>query len=66
MLAREADALKEGDKVLTFNGIYTQYGNVLEVQKDHRGVRWIYYSWKSPDGKLHTHGRKRHNSVYLP
>ena len=64
MLAKEADNLKVGDSVLTKNGVYTQKGTVQSVEKDHRGVRWIAYSWITKGKKLH--GLKRHNSVYLP
>lgn len=64
MFAKEADALKKGDKVFTFNGVYRQEGTVLNVRKDHRGVRWIDYFWVNPKGDR-LEGCKRHNSVYL-
>ena len=65
MFAKEADNLKVGDSVVTKNGVYTQNGTVQSVEKDHRGVRWISYSWINPKGEK-WHGLKRHNSVYLP
>ncbi len=64
MLAKEADQLKKGDRVLAFNGPYTQDAVVVSVRKDHRGVRWIWYKWTT-NGKEHE-VEKRHNSVYLP
>ena len=65
MLAKEADQLKRGDRVLAYNGPYTQDAQVVKVTKDHRNVRWIEYHWQSPNGSHHF-GMKRHNSVYLP
>ena len=65
MLAREADRLRRGDKVLAKNGPYTQDAVVISVRTDHRGVRWISYWWNSPKGKVLSY-EKRHNSVYLP
>ena len=64
MLAREADQLKKGDRVLALNGSYTQDSIVVSVMKDHRNVRWITYKWVRK-GETYF-GRKRHNSVYLP
>ena len=64
MYAKEADQLKTGDKVVAFNGPYTQDGHVIAVKKDHRGVRWVSYWWKT-NGKRFS-AMKRHNSVYLP
>jgi len=64
MYAKEADQLRRDDKVLAFNGPYTQHGNVIDVKKDHRGIRWICYWWETK-GKTFQ-ATKRHNSVYLP
>lgn len=64
MFAYEADQLKKGDRVLAFNGPYTQDSKVVSVVKDHRNVRWITYEWVRK-GTIYV-GRKRHNSVYLP
>lgn len=65
MLAKEADTLKRGDKVITRNGPYTQNAIVISVRKDHRNVRWISYWWTAPRGQKLSY-EKRHNSVYLP
>ena len=65
MLAKEADRLKKGDKVITYNGPYTQNGTVTSVRKDHHNVRWIGYWWTNPKGQKLSY-EKRHNSVYLP
>ena len=64
MTAKEADNLKYGSNVITFNGRYQQTGQVSRVTKDHGGVRWIEYHWTAPNGSHHF-GKKRHNSVYL-
>jgi hypothetical protein len=63
--AKEADSLKEGDAVITFNGLYQQNAKVNGVEKDYRGVRWITYQWTAPNGEVKVRS-KRHNSVYLP
>ena len=65
MFAKEADQLKHGDRVLAYNGPYTQDATVVAVRKDHRGVRWISYTWLNPRGQRLSY-TKRHNSVYLP
>ena len=64
MLAKEADELKRGDRVLAYNGPYTQDAKVISVEKDYRGVRWISYWWERKGNKYSM--VKRHNSVYLP
>ena len=64
MKALEADNLKQGDPVMTFNGQYTQQGEVRRVSRDHRGVRWVHYRWTRPSGEI-GFGCKRHVSVYL-
>ncbi|MBA7499334.1 hypothetical protein ES704_02074 [subsurface metagenome] len=65
MLAKEADQLKKGDRVLARNGPYTQDATVLCVRKDTRGNRWISYQWRNPKGQL-MRSEKLYNSVYLP
>lgn len=65
MLAKEADALKVGDKVLAYNGPYEQNATVVSVRKDYRGFRWVAYTWLNPRGQRLS-SVKRHNSVYLP
>ena len=65
MFAKDADRLKPGDKVFTFNGPYRQDARVEKVTKDHRGIRWIDYSWINPKGEQMGYS-KRHMSVYLP
>jgi len=64
MLAKEADQLKRGDRVLAYNGPYEQDSKVISVEKDYRGVRWISYWWERKGKKYSS--VKRHNSVYLP
>ncbi len=64
MLAKEADQLKRGDRVLAFNGPYTQDAHVISIRTDHRGVRWVSYWWETKGKQLQA--EKRHNSVYLP
>ena len=64
MLAKEADQLKRGDRVLAKNGPYTQDSKVVTVWKDHRNVRWITYEWVRK-GVPYV-AEKRHNSIYLP
>lgn len=64
MLAKEADQLKKGDRVLAHNGPYTQDAIVIRVRTDHRGIRWIWYKWITKGKEFDA--EKRHNSVYLP
>ena len=45
MTAKEWDALQKDDKVLAFNGLYTQYGIVDKKWKDAKGMRWVEYHW---------------------
>jgi len=66
MLAKEADKLRNGDRVLTRNGPYTQQAYVISVVKDGKGIRWIEYKWVAPDTGGWKFGCKRHMSVYLP
>ena len=66
MLAKEADSLKSGNKVITLNGPYTQQAYVISVGKDSKGIRRIEYKWKPPGTKDWKFGCKRHMSVYLP
>ena len=65
MFAKEADKLKQGDKVITFNGPYQQNAIVVRVEKDYRGIRWITYTWRTKENRPITR-EKRHVSVYLP
>ena len=65
MRAWEADVLRAGDAVLAKNGIYVQRGTVINVEKDAKGIRRIYYSWRRPNG-IEGFAIKRHTSVYLP
>jgi len=64
MNAKEADQLKPGDKVVAFNGPYTQRATVVSVRKDYRNIRWIKYTWVNPKGKKMDY-EKRHMSVFL-
>lgn len=65
MLAKQADNLNKGDKVITKNGIYQQNSFVICVEKDRRNVRWIYFYWINSKGER-VDRYKRANSVYLP
>jgi len=62
MTAKEADALRIGDKAITFNGPYCQDVTITNVVND-RGVRRISYEWTNPKGQI-LRGEKRHTSVY--
>ena len=66
MLAKEADSLKSGDKVVTFNGPYTQHCFVMSVSRGRDSIRWVEYKWMPPGIKERKFGCKKHMSVYLP
>ncbi len=45
MTAKEWDNLKIGDKVIAFNGPYTQHGIVDTKWKESKGMRWVRFHW---------------------
>jgi len=64
MTAKEWDNLKKGDKVMTFNGSYTQNGIVDDKWRDAKGMRWVKYHWFLR-GVFQNWGSKRYISVHL-
>jgi len=66
VLAKDADTLKVGDKIVTFNGPYIQHGFVTGVTRGKGSIRWIEYKWRPPGTLEWKFGCKRHVSVYLP
>lgn len=66
MLAKEADKLEAGDRVVTYNGPYIQQAYVTRVERGKGSIRWVSYKWMPPGIKKWKFGCKRHMSVYLP
>jgi len=64
MTAKEWDNLKKGDKVVAYNGPYTQNGAVDKKWKDVKGMRWVKYHWFR-NGVFQNWAAKRYLSVHL-
>lgn len=64
MTTKEWGSLKGGDKVLVYNGPYTQHGIVDKKWRDEKGMRWVQYHWFLR-GVFQSWASKRYLSVYL-
>lgn len=64
MNTNDWDNLRKGDKIIAYNGVYTQHGVVAEKWRDKKGMRWVKYFWFR-NGVFQNWASKRYLSVHL-